>query len=52
VHGCQTAADCKTDSGAYDADNYACDSGKCRYLGCANDAECATTFGSPSYVCR
>jgi hypothetical protein len=52
VKGCQVANDC-TIAGAgpaYDADNYACNSGGCSYLGCNSDTEC--TFSGPNYVCR
>ena len=51
VQTCAVAADCAT-SAAFDADNYACDAGACRYLGCNDDAECASTFTSDRYVCR
>jgi hypothetical protein len=40
---CVTPADCDLGAGAaYDADNYSCDDGTCRYLGCHNDEECAS----------
>jgi hypothetical protein len=52
VHLCSAPSDCATASAAFDADNYACDSGACRYLGCNTDAECASSFSSPAYVCR
>lgn len=51
VRACQTVADCKRDSGAYDADNHACTSGKCVYLGCKMNAKCAATFSDPTWVC-
>ena len=51
VKACQTAADCASDAGAFDTDNYACDAGACRYLGCSTAAECATSFNNSDYVC-
>ena len=50
--GCAVAADCASPSPLYDASHYACESGACRYLGCNDDAECASTFASSAYVCR
>ncbi|MBK9264981.1 MAG: hypothetical protein IPM54_35015 [Polyangiaceae bacterium] len=52
VKGCVTASDCAIAGGgpAYDADNYACESGGCVYSGCNTDAECM--FTGPDYVCR
>ena len=52
VLGCSSAADCSTGSAAFDADNYACVSGSCRYEGCNDDAECRASFMSTGYVCR
>ena len=52
VLGCTGAADCSTGSAAFDADNYACISGACRYEGCNDDAECRASFMSATYVCR
>jgi hypothetical protein len=49
---CTVAADCATTSAAYDADNYACDSGLCHYVGCKNDAECKSSFAKSNYACR
>lgn len=37
---------------AFDADNYECSGGVCRYLGCNADGECAATFSDARYVCR
>lgn len=42
---CTAPNDCASPSPAVDADNYVCESGTCRYLGCVNDAECQATFG-------
>ncbi len=50
--GCATSADCTTPSPAFDADNYRCESGSCRYTGCVDDAECAATFASADYACH
>ncbi len=54
VPGCASPTDCVSGSGlpAYDADNYACEAGACRYTGCRDDAECAGLGGGASYVCR
>jgi hypothetical protein len=54
--GCNTPADCQVEqvvSGAFGADNYACDQGLCRYLGCFSDAECTASFGNARpYGCQ
>src|SRR5262249_7862414 len=50
VRSCAAAKDCVA-SGAnppFDEDNWACEAGACRWLGCLNDGECAF-FGG---VCR
>lgn len=52
VRRCSISTDCATDSGAFDADNYECVSGSCRYRGCNGDVECQTSLSSSSYVCR
>lgn len=52
VPGCSTSADCGSPSAAFDADNYACDDGACRYLGCRDDAECRSSLMNDAYVCR
>ncbi|MFW5920240.1 MAG: hypothetical protein ACOCUS_00270 [Polyangiales bacterium] len=49
---CDTSEDCVTASAAFDADNYQCDGGVCRYRGCNDDAECADSFMDDRYVCR
>jgi hypothetical protein len=51
---CFSPSDCASPSPAVDADNYACESGVCRYLGCLNDSECMATFGvaGGEWVCR
>jgi len=52
---CQSAADCiyVPNSAVYDANNYACEEGFCRHLGCLNDAECAEVYAyaEQDYVC-
>jgi hypothetical protein len=52
---CDTAADCTYLAGnpIFDVDNYACDQGICRHLGCQSDAECAQAYAATglSYVC-
>jgi hypothetical protein len=52
VKACSTVADCNTPSPAFDADNYVCESGACRYTGCRTDEECKSTFSKPGYACR
>lgn len=48
---CSVANDCATaGSAAYDADNWTCDAGTCRYLGCKADSECSAL--GAGYVCR
>jgi hypothetical protein len=49
--GCITVVDCSTDSILYDADNYECEGGVCRHLGCNNDAECEVAFGTRPSAC-
>ncbi|TNE84084.1 MAG: hypothetical protein EP330_30675 [Deltaproteobacteria bacterium] len=46
VKGCTTPADCDLGSTAYDADNYACESGACVYTGCVGNTECEGLYGS------
>ncbi|MEM9493566.1 MAG: hypothetical protein AAGC55_30740, partial [Myxococcota bacterium] len=48
---CITAAECSQGTPAFDADNYQCQGGVCRYIGCVSDDECAATYLDPSYVC-
>jgi hypothetical protein len=52
VRRCAAPADCATDANAFDAPNWECASGACRYLGCGTDAQCQATFASGAYVCR
>lgn len=48
---CSTPADCAPGGNALqDADNYACDGGVCRYVGCNGTAECDAVYGG-GYVC-
>ncbi len=51
VEACSTADDCSLGVPYADADNFACDAGVCRGLGCLSDAECAAIPGG-TYVCR
>ena len=47
---CTVATDCaQAGTGAYDADNYACEAGTCVYQGCNNDMECQAL--GAGYVC-
>jgi len=49
---CTAPADCVTAGSAlYDADNWECDAGACRWLGCASQAECRQGLGE-GYVCQ
>jgi len=52
---CEAASDCVSQfaSPNFDEDNYACDEGRCRYLGCVSDAECeeANASSPGTYVC-
>jgi hypothetical protein len=52
VKSCSTPTDCSTTSAAFDADNYACESGACRYKGCNSDAECKASFSKSNYACK
>lgn len=52
VRSCATSAECASPSAAYDADNYACDDGACRYIGCHDDGECRASLMNDAYVCR
>jgi hypothetical protein len=45
VERCVAPSDCATSAASVDADNWACEDGACRYLGCLSDAECDATFG-------
>lgn len=50
---CQGPADCSTGAATTDTDNYVCEAGLCRYLGCLTDDECrATVVGRGEQVCR
>lgn len=52
VRRCGAPSDCASDSGAFDAPNWECSAGACRYRGCGTDAQCQATFASSTYVCR
>lgn len=47
---CDVPADCAVDGAPFDADNYACEQGGCRWTGCHTDAECGAWVDG--YVCR
>jgi hypothetical protein len=53
AEACTAPSDCATGAPVTSADNYACEAGLCRYLGCLGDAECQDTFGGTggSYRC-
>jgi hypothetical protein len=47
---CASAGDCDLGAGpAWDADNYLCDGGACKYQGCNSDSEC---MAQGNMVCR
>jgi hypothetical protein len=54
VLSCGAPADCATGAAGtiIDANNYACDAGACRWLGCLSTTECTTTYSDPGYVCE
>lgn len=52
VRSCTAPADCAQPSPAFDADNYACEGGACRYVGCRDDDECRLSLMRSDYVCR
>ncbi|MBZ0233386.1 MAG: hypothetical protein K8M05_13745 [Deltaproteobacteria bacterium] len=54
VPSCSTAADCGTGPAGsiIDANNYACDGGVCRWLGCLSTAECVATYGTQAWTCE
>lgn len=49
---CMQAADCATDSKLYDANNFTCEDGLCRWLGCMSDSECQQGLMMMNAVCR
>jgi hypothetical protein len=53
VETCQSPADCvpAQTSALTDADNYACNAGRCQYKGCNSTAECQAVYMSNAYVC-
>lgn len=48
---CTVPADCTT-AGSYPAEEWQCDQGLCRYLGCASDNSCLEVYKTSDYVCR
>src|SRR5687767_6513459 len=54
VPSCNTPADCATGpAGTFiDADNYACESNTCRWLGCRSTQECVATYGTQTWTCE
>jgi hypothetical protein len=49
---CTTPADCATPNVAlYDASHYACDAGRCRWLGCQSNGECTSVYQKQNYAC-
>lgn len=54
VLSCGAPADCATGGAGtiIDSNNYACEAGRCRWLGCLSTTECTTTYSDPGYVCE
>jgi hypothetical protein len=54
VPSCSVAADCASGPAGsiIDANNYACDAGVCRWLGCLSTAECVATYGTQAWTCE
>jgi hypothetical protein len=48
---CTSPSDCVAAGAAFDADNWSCESGLCKYAGCKSDAECESTFMNKLYGC-
>jgi hypothetical protein len=49
---CSAPADCATAGIAlYSASHYACDNGRCDYLGCQATSECTAAYQKPNYAC-
>lgn len=49
---CAVAADCASGtSGLEDASHFACNAGRCEWLGCASASECVTALSSPKVTC-
>lgn len=56
VLACSSTSDCDLSGAgstehAYDSDNYECKNGYCKYTGCNNDSECATSMMSEDFAC-
>jgi hypothetical protein len=50
---CGSPADCVIGTTPiYQADNFECDAGKCRWTGCNDAQECAETYMDSSYTCH
>jgi hypothetical protein len=54
VATCGSAADCAIANGGtlYDADNYECSAGHCRWNGCNSTSECLSSLMNAAYECR
>lgn len=48
---CTGVMDCVLGNTLHDADNYQCDTNRCRWTGCNSATECAEAFMDSSYVC-
>ncbi len=52
VRTCTTPEDCGSPSALYDQNNWACESGRCEYLGCNTNEECIDTLMNGNYSCQ
>jgi hypothetical protein len=50
IETCSSVSDCTKQDSLNDDDNYECDAGFCRFLGCNNDQECIDSRGE-DFVC-
>lgn len=48
---CDVADDCIQPSPLYDGENWTCDAGVCRWIGCLDDGECQDALMNPDVVC-
>jgi hypothetical protein len=49
---CGSAADCAGQPPLFDAENYACEAGRCVWTGCKSSGECATANQDPAWICE
>ncbi len=51
IRTCAAAADCAGQNPSDDASHYACTGGRCEWLGCKSNAECAAAFQDNKFIC-